>query len=235
MNNRYFSMREALFIGWRKSWDQAQFLFGLFLIWIAYMVLLILLTDITKNMAPLNLIPIIIRFIVGPVMGVGVSRIYYDIYTTGKSNYRELYQSVRYVVRCLFATLEVAAFFIGWVLVSGLGIFGLMYILPRFIIISQSTFPLIGVIIITIPSLFCLAIALNIGAMFIFANIAIISDDAPTVSKALKMSRVITKGHRVKLLLFGLLTSFLVSITFGFLLSVVAIAWVDVYKKLSKN
>lgn len=228
-------MKEALSIGWRKSWDQAQFLFGLFLIWIAYMVLKIIFGYITKNMELLTFIPKIINLIVGPVMGIGISRIYYDIYITGKSNYKELYQSIRYVIRCIFATLEVAAFFIGWVLVSGLGIFGTRYGLRQLMVAPSSETIMLVQVVLIIMTVASILIAFNIMAMFIFTYIAIISDDAPTVSKALKISRTITKGHRVKLLLFGLLTSFLVAITFGFLMSVVGIAWMDVYNKLSKN
>lgn len=227
MEKQSFSIKEALSIGWRKSWDQAKFLFGLFGMWVGYIIIgwavEYLFVEDTRLKAAVGVPISLATSIIGAIIGLGVLRIYYDIYMTGVSSYKQLYESRRYFFTTLFAGLKAGALVLGWILLSGLAIFGVLYLqrgmgLGLYIIIGMS-----------IP---CAFVLFRIFAQYIFIYTAIISDDVSRTAEALKLSKAITKGHRVKLLWFGLLSMVLVAITFGFLASVVGIAWMHVYKQL---
>lgn len=219
MENQIFSIKQALSIGWQKSWNNGRFLLGLCGIWIASMVVMYILGTIHPLFKLFNTIA-------SPLITCGFSKIYYDIYTKGYSDYKELYESRKYYIATVLSTLYIGACVGFVVLITGGAIFGMLYLLRE----TGNSLALNGTIIL-LAILGAIAFC-NILSRYLFVLPAIVSEDASSATQALNLSKAITKGHRLKIFGTMILLTLLVALSLGFLTAVVGIAWMHIYEKL---
>lgn len=222
MEYRTFSIKEALSVGWKKSGEHLRFLLGLFGIWCAYLAIGFMMRKIHPLFSFFDI------FFISPLMSCGVIKIYYDIYTKDSSSYEQLYKSTKYYAASVVSGLYIGlcAFFV-FIITAG-SVFGLLYLCKSTGIVAVYY----GAIIVS--SIIGALILGDLLATYSLAFVAIVSDDAPTASKALSLSEKITRGHRLKLSGAMALSAFLVAISFGFLTSVIGIAWMHIYFRLKE-
>ena len=231
MEHRTFSIKEALSVGWKKTGEHLRFFMGLYIA--IQLVLIVGIMFLERGTFWDKALQACNGFIIGPIITCGLLRIYYEIYTDNASSYKQLFYGIRY----FFASM-VAAFY-GAVIIIGIGIQSvivtyLTYLVCRAVVTTE----LLGIgTIIIVSTMFVISfVPLFFFTLtsFEFYPLAIVSDDALSGWQALKLSIKITKGHRIKLLLFMLLSFFLTIFSLGFLWTVVCLAWMHVYFRLKE-
>jgi hypothetical protein len=229
MKDRSFPIKEALSIGWHKSWEHGWFLIGLCALNIGITIMATLLAIFLKTPLYKQIFGIANGLIIGPVITCGMLRIYYDIYTKNKSSYKQLLHSTRYLINYILATFYTLLLISIIITGAGVAAYATFFVMTNL----QWTFDIITMTHLSV--LFSIAASpfvFMIIANIIFYPLAIISNDAPGAYKALHLSKKISKGNRIKLLLFLLVSILLAVLSIGFLLGALGIAWVHVYFKL---